>query len=300
MDEKKYEELMERWAAREMEAAPETVPAPEVYRRLGAKAQKRGRRPISWAVRWGTVGLVGAAVILFVVLQPSTEAGSPVGLRTGFPVEKEAEKFALKERNAATGEQAQPAAPVAGSRGRLDKDEVGGVEKRSLPKKEAASERFVVEIQLEGSPGVHEWDIERPGEEPLSLSEQDNYRLLLDLSVERHVYVFQFGPGERLAVIFPNPGYSSAGGPLQAGQTRIPAPPDWFFPAEGEGEATMDVVISGKPNPEIEGLIKRHSAASRARETKNVRAALAAALERLRESPGEEVSVRIVPIRVRR
>jgi hypothetical protein len=300
MDEKKYEELMDRWVVQEMKAAPETVPAPEVYRKLEAKARRRGRQPISWAVRWGTVGLVGAAVILFVVLRPSPEAGPPVGLRTGFAAEKEAGEFALREEKAAAGEQIRPAAPVAGARSRLDKDEVGGGEKRSLPKKEAAPERFVVEIQFEGSPEVHEWDVERPGEETLSLSEQDNFRLALDLSVERTVYVFQFGPGERLAVIFPNPGYSSAGNPLRVGRTLIPPPPNWFFPAEAEGEATMNVVISGKPNPEIEGLIERYSAASRARETNSVRAALAAALERLRESPGEGVSVQVVPIRVRR
>jgi hypothetical protein len=215
-----------------------------------------------------------------------------VGLREGFAGEKEAGAFALKEEKPAAEAPPQPAAPAISARSRAGKDETGREEKTALPKKKAFSGRVVFEVQSAGAPDVKGWDFAGPPDEMISLSPDDNYRLVIDLPVERHVLALQYGPGEGLTRLFPVSGGTGAGNSVPPGRVLIPAAPLWFFPEKGGGEATIYVVFSVGPDPDREDLLERYAGASRERERKGILAELIAGLEDLRREPEGDVSVR--------
>jgi hypothetical protein len=299
MDDEKLEELMDRWAAQEMRAAPEVRPAPEVYRRLEDKAGKHGRRTWPRLVPWAAVGLAGTALVLFIVLRPPRGIVPTVGLREGFAGEKGAGAFALKEAQPAAEAPPRPSVPAISARSRAGKDETGREEKTALPQKKAFSGRVVFEFQSAGAPDVEGWDFAGSPDEMISLSSDDNYRLVIDLPVERHVLVLQYGPGESLTRLFPLSGGTGAGNPVPPGRVLIPAAPNWFFPEKGEGEATIYVVFSARPDPDRDGLLERYAVTSRERERKKILTELFAGLEGLRKEPGGDVSARTFRLLVR-
>ncbi len=119
----------------------------------------------------------------------------------------------------------------------------------------AVSERIEFQYQPKGSESIMGLDISLPQDETISLSSEDNYRLILQLPQERYVYVFQVGADKQLILLFPNTEYNPAQNPLQAGKTTIiPAPPNWLYMEKGRGEVLIYVVSSAEPLQESDEL----------------------------------------------
>lgn len=299
MDEKKFDELMDRWAALEMESAPEITPVPEVYAKLG-KNRRKGTRRVPWAVRLAAVGLAGAAVVLLIVIRrPGGVATSP-GLRQGYLGEGRGSFAALPEPQQAEKESHKPAvaAPAAGRTAkleRLDEDLKG-----QKSGKKSVTEIAVFQFYNVGTGGLKEIDIDAAGEEMTVLSSEDNYRLTLELSAERYVYLFQTGPGRMFARLFPNQEYSAGKNPLPPGRTHVfPDPPDWFFTDPGGGEVTITIVTSVGPEQDWDDIPGRSKGPKRSRAKDRLSENQVDAFRRLRGSPEKDASVSEFTFRVR-
>jgi cytoskeletal protein RodZ len=108
--------------------------------------------------------------------------------------------------------------------------------------------RIEFQYQPKGSEDIKKLDIDSPQDEIISLSSEDNYRLILQLPQERYVYVIQVGAEEQPIRLFPNQEYSPSENPLQAGKaTTIPLPPNWFYVEKDEGDVLLYVVTSIEP-----------------------------------------------------
>jgi hypothetical protein len=113
---------------------------------------------------------------------------------------------------------------------------------------QAKQERIEFQYQPKGSKSVEGLDMNLSQQETISLSSEDNYRLVLQLPQERYVYVYQVGADKRFVRLFPNTEFSPVQNPLQAGKTLfIPLPPNWFYVEKDVGEALVYVVTSAEP-----------------------------------------------------
>ncbi len=108
--------------------------------------------------------------------------------------------------------------------------------------------RIEFQYQVKGSERTEKLNFDSPQDEIISLSSESNYRLVLQFPLERYTYVFQVGSEERPIRLLPNPEYSPAKNPLQAGNaTTIPLQPNWFYVERGRGEVLIYVVTSSEP-----------------------------------------------------
>lgn len=102
MDKSKFDKIMDDWVAREMEAAPDLTPSPEVYKKLEKKKPRFAL--FSWPVRLAAAGIAAALIILVIVLQPPKEVGPLVGLRKG-SVTESAGKVGREDKMQILGEE---------------------------------------------------------------------------------------------------------------------------------------------------------------------------------------------------
>jgi hypothetical protein len=287
MDKKKFDELMDKWASHEMKAAPEISPSPEVYQKLKDKQKKTGFASISWPVRWAAAGIAAVVIILFIVLQPSEEIGPLVGLRKGFIGEKGEGVERAKVLNEVEVPREEEAPTIAQAPRAAAKDKA-----KREKKSQVVSERYVFQYQHPETQAVEELDIRAPQDETITLSSEDNYRLVLELAQERYVYVYLIGDDQSLIRLFPNPEYQPAQNPLQSGKTYIfPAPPNWFFVQEAGGEATLYVIASDQPQPEWDDLYTRYEGVDKKKEKKEILLQQTDAFSSIKKMPRRDISV---------
>jgi len=103
MDKKKFDKVMDEWAAHEMEAAPDLKPRPEIYRKLEDKVKKSRVSFFSWPVRLAAAGIAAALITLVIVMQPPKEVEPFLGLREG-TVEETGEKGERRDKMQVLGE----------------------------------------------------------------------------------------------------------------------------------------------------------------------------------------------------
>ena len=318
MDKKKFDKIMDEWAAHEMEAAPDLKPRPEVYQKLEEKKKKPRFALFSWPVRLAAAGIAAAFIILLVVIQPPKEVEPFLGLRKGIVAEKaqvldeaeaeeqaeeviepekakriEKEEEGKKEEKSVKIEHAvSPAKTTVVEK--VEKPKIADKEVLAQPKEVAARPRMEVkpekkdvksemkrsqiaaaapaasvqilpeliefQYQPKGSEAIERLDISAPQDEIMSLSFEDNYRLILQLPLERYVYVFQVGADEQLIRLFPNREYNPVQNPLQAGKTIIiPLPPNWFYMGKNQGEVLIYVVTSAEPLQDWDKLDEKNA-----------------------------------------
>ena len=112
MDDKKFEQMMEDWASKEMASAPDMRPTPDMRQAVASR-----KRPFAFALfaRWATVGVAAAAMILVAVLHPGWFRPQQIleqAERQASPVEKPAAADALNTPAASAEtakEQTEPA-----------------------------------------------------------------------------------------------------------------------------------------------------------------------------------------------
>ncbi|MEE8605707.1 MAG: hypothetical protein V3S65_10040, partial [Candidatus Aminicenantaceae bacterium] len=126
MDKKKFDKVMDEWAAHEMEAAPDLKPRPEAYQKLEEKKKKPRFALFSWPVRLAAAGIAAAFIILLVVIQPPKEVEPFLGLRKGIVAEK---AQVLDEAEAE--EQAEEVIEPEKAK-RIEKEEEGKKEEKSV------------------------------------------------------------------------------------------------------------------------------------------------------------------------
>ena len=122
--------------------------------------------------------------------------------------------------------------------------------------------QLMLHYQKADSQSVYGVDIRLPQEEKITLTADDNYRLLMKPAGDHHVYIYQLDCRGQLARLFPNDVYSSFQNPLQEGQTYyIPSNPNWFHLGEKEGEEQIYVIASAQMIPKLDELYAQYDEA---------------------------------------
>ncbi len=287
MDKKKFDELMDKWASHEVSSAPEISPTAEVYQRLKERQKKHRFTVFSWPVRWAAAGIAAVVILLFIVLQPSEEIVPLVGLRKGFIGEKGEETESAQVLNEIEVPREEEVPRVAKAPQTAAK-EMAKREKKS----QVVSEQYVFQYQRPETQAVEELDIRVPRDKSITLSTEDNYRFVLELAQEAYVYIYLTGDDQSLIRLFPNSEYQPAQNPLQPGKTYIiPAPPNWFFVQGTEGEATLYVVASDRPQPEWDELYARYEGMDKKRGKREILSQQTDAFKSIEKIPEKEARV---------
>jgi hypothetical protein len=367
MDKKKFDKIMDEWAAHEMEAAPDLVPSQEVYQKLEEKQKKSRFVLFSWPVRLAAAGVAAALILLVIVLQPPKEVEPLLGLRKG-TVTDVAGKVETEDRMQVLGEAeveeqvADAVKPEKAKRVEVGKKEEEKIEEK--PKKaehdeapakmiiaekkqepmmeaketlaqpeevtakprlkikterkdvksalkrvqvtavtpaavQAKPERMEFQYQPKGSESVEGLDVNLSQQETISLSSEDNYRLVLQLPLERYVYVYQVGADKQLVRLFPNSEFSPVQNPLQAGKTLfIPLPPNWFYVEKNVGEALVYVVTSAEPLQNWDELYAEYSDASSIKNRREISERFLDLVQKDKQDLADQVSVRVFKFNV--
>jgi len=282
MDEKKFEELMDKWASHEMKTAPDISPTAEVYQKLKDKQKKPRFAVFPRPLRWAAAGIAAAIIILLVVLLPPEELGPQVGLREGFVAQD------LLEEEAAIAAQAPKEVGVPRA---AAKDEAIDIEKREK-RSQIISEQYVIQYQRHGSESIEGLDIRAPKDKVLSLSSEDNYRLLLELAQERYIYIYQLSAEKTLTRLFPNQLYHPLNNPLQLGQKYIlPSPPNWFYAQEAQGEVVIYIIASNEPQQEWDDLYAQYESTEKKKMKKEILSCLIHAFTAIGKLPAKEAEL---------
>ncbi len=272
MEEQQFEQTMEAWAEHETRSAPELRPTAEMYRML-----KASTKTSFWSVIMSHRMALGTAVAslvllvtLYVVLYdpfflfhpPPGEEIAVVAMRKGYASEK--------------GTVVQPTVVPAG------KGQRGQA---------AFFEQLFFQFQNPGSPMVVAVDIRAPREEAIVLTSADNYRLALEPSIDSHVYAFQLTSSGLLARLFPNSAYASSRNPLRQGQTYyLPAEPNWFYLAEGQGEERLYIVASTQQLLELEEMYAQYQQAEATPQKEEILSRLLRVLEIFQQTESNELA----------
>jgi cytoskeletal protein RodZ len=161
-------------------------------------------------------------------------------------------------------------------------------------------ERIEFQVQPKGSGSIKGLDIRTHGDEIITLSSEDNYRLFLQLPRERYVYIFQVSADQRLIRLFPNPAYHPEQNPLQPGKVYIvPMPPDWFYVEEVEEGEAVYVVTASQPKQEWGELYTEYESLDKNEEKKNIVSGILDEFKALEESPTENTAVYVFRFRSR-
>jgi len=271
MNDKDFEKIMDKWVSHEINGAPDIKPIEEVYEKVRAKQKKSIYLTFSRPIRWATVGVAVAAVILFAILnpqlfRPSNEA-TGIGLRKGIIHKKGA------IRNGKSG------APGREQKKGAEKDQVGFSQLKFQCQKRAAQ-------------SIEEVDIQYQQDAKVNLSSDDNYRLLFQLNQERFVYMYQLDTKKKLTKLFPNENYSAAQNPLQAGQIYyLPQPPNWFYLDNGKAEETIFIVASSQPKGELDNLYDQYIQVKNDKGKKEILQKVISEFESIKTSPGGEANI---------
>lgn len=246
MSDKDLDRTLETWADQEAASAPEMQPTDEMYRLVRARTERR----LSLALpRWTPVS-AGAAILivlaivstLILVKTPTEPQLAYIPQREGFAAHKDVV--------------------------------VKGTPTGKGPQRGVACLEPMFQFQRRGSQFVEGIDLRHPPADRVSLTSEDNYRLLLDPLQDCWVYAFQVTASGELIRLYPDDRYSAAPNPLRQGRpVYVPSQPSWLY-VDGEiGQERLYVVASAQPLPELDDLYVRYSQA-RAPNKPQARAAL--------------------------
>lgn len=233
----KFEKIMSRWLSHEIKSAPEIRATEEMYAEIRGQRKRKGIKIFVRPVWWKTAG-TAAAVILLVVLFPSIFQktiyfDSFLDLREGY------------ERG-------------RGGRGALIIEEEKG-EKGGGKKKRDVFTHLSFQYQIQGVQGTRGVNIREKRDEKIYLTSDDNYRLVLQLSQERFVYIFQLDSRKRILRLFPENKFSSIENPLTKDKTyEVPISDQWFHLVENAEEETLFVIATVEPQQEWDELYSQY------------------------------------------
>lgn len=239
MSDKKFENLMDKWASHEIDTAPDLHPTEETYRKIKAEQKKPRFMLFPRLLQWAATGAAAAAVILLTVfysdLFPPGKSEFAVGLRKEYVTERGGPR-----------------------RGPVIEPHKG--EKRGGKKGPVAFSQLLFQYQKQGVGFREEVDIRSQKDEKVFLAFDDNYRLLFQLFQDRTIHIYQLGSDKKLIRLFPNESYSSVQNPLKGDQLYyLPSTPNWFHLDKNTGEEIIYVVASVQPMSDLDELYDEYA-----------------------------------------
>jgi hypothetical protein len=239
MSDNELDKVLDAWADREAASAPEMQPTEEMYRIVRARAKRRSSLALP---RWTTIGaavasLVVLAIATTLVLYPTILVKTPPGTHLAY----------IKQREG-----------YAAHKGVL----VRGTPTGKGPRSGSACLEPMFQFQERGSQFVEGIDLRSPPAEPISLTAEDNYRLLLEPTGDCYVFAFQLtAPGD-LVKLYPNETCSAVQNPLRRGQpVYVPPQPSWLYIDDGAGQERLYIVASVQPLAVLDDLYAQYSRA---------------------------------------
>jgi cytoskeletal protein RodZ len=152
MDKKKFEKIMDEWAAHEMEAAPDIQPTPEVYQKLEDKKKRPRFALFSWPIRLAAAGIAAALIIMVIVLQPPKKVEPLLGLRKAAVKEKPGREESVDRMQVLGEEKAEEQADAE------VKEEIAGKAEKSKMQEKIAQEPKD-EVKKEGAEKLKDKDL---------------------------------------------------------------------------------------------------------------------------------------------
>jgi cytoskeletal protein RodZ len=156
MDKKKFDKIMDQWAAHEMEAAPDLSPNQEVYRKLEEKKKKPRFSLFSWPVRVVAVGIAAALIALVIIVEPPKEVEPLLGLKETTVADVEEKEEAADRIQFLEEEERAIEAQAGKETGKETKEKVGEVSKSDPAKLRKKVQEDMKTEAFEKKPSVAE------------------------------------------------------------------------------------------------------------------------------------------------
>jgi hypothetical protein len=267
MNEQEYEQIMDRWAEDAIASAPELRPTAEMYRLV--QSRQKGKRGLFFFPRWAVAGTAAAGLLLLLV---STVLVFPTILTVFKP---------------GLGEPL-----VAQREGAIPKQDIivlnQGDPPHRGPKGPVSLKQLMFQLKRHDSQRAEAVDLILPFEDTITLTSDDNYRLLLEPAKDGYIYAFQLTSSGTLVKLFPQEAYSSIDNPLQEEQVYyLPAEPNWLYLDQAAGEERLSIIASTQPLTELEDLYTRYVREKDKAEKQAILSALLTQLENLVEASAE-------------
>ena len=261
MKDEEFDKKMDAWASHEAESAPKLRPTEKMYHMIEAQAKK-----IPFHIHFRRVlVVVAAACLVIMVVLPVTiyimDNRPALGQRKGFVSDK----------------------------GMVIKPPT----RRGGPKKgKIFFRQLMIHYQKADSQSAHGFDFRFPQDERLVLTDEDNYRLLIQPSGDRYVYAYQLNSDGKLMRLFPNGNYSPAQNPLKNEQEYyLPSKPNWLYLDGNAGEERIYVVGSNQPISELEDLYNQCVGIRNGLERQEIFSRMIKEIEAVKETTGGEAVV---------
>lgn len=243
MSDNEFDKTLDAWADQEAASAPDMRPTQEMYRLVRARAKRR----LSLALpRWTTVGAAAASLVVLtivstLILYPTILVRTP----------SESQLTYIKQREGFAAHKGGPVRETPTGKG---------------PQRGSACLQPLFQIQKQDAQFVEEIDLRSPPTEPISLTAEDNYRLLLEPVGDCYVYAFQLTSSGELVKLYPNEAYSAALNPLRQGQpVYVPSQPIWLYVDGKTGQERLHVIASAQPLQALDDLYMQYSQARKPR-----------------------------------
>lgn len=262
MKDEEFDKKMDAWASHEVESAPKLRPTEKMYRMIEAQV---GKVPLHLHFRRILVGVAAACLILFVIIIPAiiymSDHKPALGQREGFVSD---DGIVIKRPS-----------------------------RRGGPKKGQISFRqLMIHYQKADSQSAYGFDFRFPQDERVTLTADDNYRLLIQPDGDRYVYAYQLDSDGELMRLFPNSDYNPAQNPLKnEREYYLPSEPNWLYLDGNPGEERIYVVASAQPMSELDDLYNQYDKTKDKLERQEILSRLIKEMEAVEETTGGEAVV---------
>jgi hypothetical protein len=234
MPEEKFDKQMEEWALHETNLAPKLQPTNEMVELVKQKGKRGGFRTF-WP-RTPQIGVILTAASLILITYLSL-------FKPDFLTKPVPEQLAFVSQR----EVMMPKAPII----QLDPlpIEKGGT--RSLKTHQLAE----FQIHRRDSHRIVSIDLRQDVFEPIPLSSQDSFRLLIKANQPRYLYIFQYNPPQNIQPLHPKIELQ----PFPPNQkVFLPVKPDWFHISGEPGEYHLLIISTSTRIIELEDLYNEY------------------------------------------
>lgn len=129
-------------------------------------------------------------------------------------------------------------------------------------KTSAAKELFKVKNNYfqQSTPGqaIKTFEINEKQEMPVTISPNDNYRILLQFEKQSWVYIFQQNEQQQLVKLFPNQSFSNQQNPIRPFQQMVFPDSNWLHSQNIQGKQTIYILASSEPQDNLDRLYNKY------------------------------------------
>lgn len=239
MPDDKFEKLMEDWAEGEVNAAPQLKPTEKMFRLVASRSVRKSfllSKP-----GFTTVSIGIAAVFLLLIGYLILTQTGPFTLLSGELVVAQLPERGLESVDYPIVTLVSGEIPKGRGKGAQNLPQVSIQVLRSdadtIESLEFGSERF----------------------EPLTLSNEDNYRIVFHPRENRYFYVFLLGQDQQIFALHPTENWPDS----DTGESvYLPSSPNWYFLSGSFNEIQLLIFCSQKPMTSLVNAYSRYDQAS--------------------------------------